>query len=328
MNLYRIATLLYLFLTVFVGNAILSAQGVDTKASGAKPIPLHQVTPLANHQSSFSFEGQELTRMNYAPLDRRPFLFPVLTEHGVSLTRMGHPHDPWGHSHHNSIWITHSNVDGVDFWGDRAQKGGRISLHEIPRDSYQDSDSMASMKFIAHWNADAANKTLLKETRTIAVKTLKGRSSWMLTIDSRFEVPDDSQTTLSPTAFGLAAVRMAKSIGVTDGGGRILNSLGQLNEKEVFRKPAKWCDYSGRISNHANGMAGITLMNHPSNPSHPTPFHVRDDGWMGACLNLENPIVINNEFPLVVRYGFWIHDGIPTLEEIEEQWSAFAKGSE
>ena len=66
-------------------------------------------------------------------------------------------------------------------------------------------------------------------------------------------------------------------------------------------------------------------MNHPSNPSHPTPFHVRDDGWMGACLNLESPIEVSSDKPLQVRYGFWIHDGIVKKEECEERWNDFQK---
>ena len=29
---------------------------------------------------------------------------------------MGHPHDPVGHSHHNSVWIAHESVNGESFW--------------------------------------------------------------------------------------------------------------------------------------------------------------------------------------------------------------------
>jgi hypothetical protein len=72
-----------------------------------------------------------------------------------------------------------------------------------------------------------------------------------------------------PTAFGLVAVRMAKSIGVRDGGGRILDSENRRNDAEIFRKAAAWCDYSGRLTNGADGLAGVTWMNHLGNPRHP-----------------------------------------------------------
>ena len=80
---------------------------------------------------------------------------------------------------------------------------------------------------------------------------------------------------------------MAKTIGVTDGGGRILNSAGQRNEAEAFRKPARWVDYSGPITSEQT--AGITLMDHPANLNHPSPFHVHNNGWMGISLTLERP---------------------------------------
>ncbi|MHC4181156.1 MAG: DUF6807 family protein, partial [Planctomycetota bacterium] len=124
------------------------------------------------------------------------------------------------------------------------------------------------------------------------------------------------------TPFGLIGVRMAKTIGVNDGGGRILNSEGQLNERQVFRKPARWVDYSGPVTNRLRG--GITLMDHPSNPGHPTPFHVRNDGWMGACLTLNGPLTIQPDKPLRLRYGLWIHAGILQRVQIHTRWSAFA----
>jgi len=42
---------------------------------------------------------------------------------------MGHPHDPESHSHHNSVWISHYDVDGVYFWGDRGK--GKIRHKRI-----------------------------------------------------------------------------------------------------------------------------------------------------------------------------------------------------
>ena len=78
---------------------------------------------------------------------------------------------------------------------------------------------------------------------------------------------------------GLLGVRMAKSIGVADGGGRILNSEGGVNEVGCFRKAARWVDYSGPVT--ADVDEGINLLDHPQNLHHPVEFHVRNDGWMG-----------------------------------------------
>ena len=60
---------------------------------------------------------------------------------GRSLTRMGHPHDPVTHSHHNSVWVSHHDVNGESFWDDRGP--GRIVHRRVIR--YDDGDDAASL---------------------------------------------------------------------------------------------------------------------------------------------------------------------------------------
>lgn len=289
----------------------------------AKPVPRVQAIPHPGGEASFQIDGREVTRLHFGTAHRRAFLYPVYASRDISLTRIGHPHDPWGHSHHNSLWMAHFQVDGVDFWGDRGSKVGRVELSNLPREAFRDGDDSASVTLSLNWKSESDDLVLLKETREVAVHPLEGTKNWLLVIDSVFTSSKGRNVTLGATPFGMAAVRMAKSIGVHDGGGRILNSDGKVNEKEVFRQPATWVDYSGRISNDPDGFAGITLFNHPKNPSHPTPYHVRDDGWMGACLNLDRAIEVSQESPLRLRYGYWIHDGVPSMESIERTANLF-----
>jgi hypothetical protein len=115
---------------------------------------------------------------------------------------------------------------------------------------------------------------------------------------------------------------MAKTIGVNDGGGTIRNSEGGIDEAGCFRKPARWVDYSGPITRTAS--EGVTLMDHPTNPHHPVAFHVRNDGWMGAALTFDGAIVVKLGQPLRVRYGLYVHAGIPAPAQIEQRWAEFA----
>jgi hypothetical protein len=116
---------------------------------------------------------------------------------------------------------------------------------------------------------------------------------------------------------------MAKTIGVHDGGGTIRNSAGGRDEAEVLWKQSKWVDYSGPILPKV--AEGVTLMDHPQNPNHPTYFHVRNDGWMGASLTYDAARTITPGAPLSLRYGLWVHRGVPTVEAIEKVWAEFAK---
>jgi len=146
---------------------------------------------------------------------------------------------------------------------------------------------------------------------------------WLMHIDLQFETPKGKTVTIGQNPFGVIGVRMSETIGVHTGGGRILNSHGSINENAIFRKPALWCDYSGRVTNDATG--GVTLMDHPTNINHPTPFHVRGDGWMGACLTLDKPITIEPGKPLRLRYGLWVHAGVPDVDTAQKVWERFSK---
>jgi hypothetical protein len=299
---------------------LLGSQAVlgQVELPGAKPIPALQVLPHADDETAIEREGKELTRYHFGAELRRPFLYPVNGPSGRSLTRMGHPHDPYSHSHHNSVWVTHHDVNGVDFWGDHGPGKGRITTERVLR--YEDSDDEALLQFAHAWQ-DATGKVLLDETRTIRVRPME-QEQWLLVIDISLAARD-APVTLGKTPFGLVGVRMAKTIGVHDGGGTIRNSSGGRDEAEVLWKQAKWVDYSGPITRAA--IEGITLMDHPQNPNHPTFFHVRNDGWMGTSLTYDQERRIEKQAPLQLRYGLWVHRDVPTAERIDEVFATFAK---
>lgn len=280
-----------------------------------KPVPRVQALPLPHHEISFQRDGVELTRFHFDPQDKRPFLYPLNGPSGRSLTRMGHPHDPITHSHHNSLWLAHHDVNGVSFWEDRGPAQIRCERVE----QFEDGDESAFATVLNSWGA--TNKVFLWERRRMTVQSLAS-NEWMLVLDVRFDAEKEA-VTLGKTPFGLVAVRMAKSIGVNDGGGIIRNSEGGVNEAGVFWKRARWVDYSGAIT--SNAVEGITFFDHPGNPSHPSYFHVRNDGWMGASLTFDEPRVIETNRPLQLRYGFYVHSRLPATNVLEKRWTGFSK---
>ncbi len=318
----RFALMRRAFVFSLVVSFSLAAFAQENSLPSALPVPRVQAVPMPHHVTSFQLDGRELTACHYSPADRRVFWHPIRASRDVSLTRMGHPHDPLTHSHHNSVWIAHADVDGVNFWGDHGKSLGQIANMEVSREGYEDTDEFASMRMVNHWKREDGSVQMI-ETRRTEVRPLDGAKSWFMIVDMELTTPKGQTATFKPSGFGIIAVRMARSIGVHDGGGRILNSEGQVNEKAMFRLPARWCDYSGRITNEADGFAGITLMNHPTNPQNPAPYHVRDDGWMGACLNLETPIEVSEEKKLRLRYALWVHDGIASGKDVEARWKQF-----
>jgi hypothetical protein len=165
------------------------------------------------------------------------------------------------------------------------------------------------------------NGCYLLERRLTQVAPLD-KGEWLLTLDLELRAAKED-VELAKTPFGVVGVRMAKTIGVNDGGGTIRNSEGGVNEAGVFWKRARWVDYSGAITPKA--VEGITLLDHPQNPNHPTVFHVRNDGWMGASLTFDGPRTIPREAPLRLRYGLYVHAGMPPANNIERIWKRFAE---
>ncbi len=280
-----------------------------------KPVPRLQVIPLPYDQASFQRDGVEITRYHFGAGLHRPFLYPIVGPSGLSLTRMGHPHDPETHSHHNSVWISHFDVNGVDFWGDRS--GATIRHKRIAE--YVDEGETSSIVAENEWIAPEG-AVLLTETRRVTVTLLQDKE-WLLVLDLTLSAKDKT-VTLGKTPFGMIGVRMAKTIGVHDGGGRIRNSEGAVNEKDVFWKRARWVDYSGPIANGV--LEGVTLFDHPANPNHPSHFHVRNDGWMGASLTFDGPRRVEPDAPLHLRYGLYVHADMKPTDAIEDQWQRFA----
>ncbi len=280
-----------------------------------KPVPRMQALPLPHHQISFQRNGVELTRFHFDPADKRPFLYPLNGLSGRSLTRMGHPHDPVTHSHHNSLWLAHHDVNGVSFWEDR----GPAQIRCVRVERLEDSNDSASTTVLNKWGE--TNKAFLWERRRMTVQSL-ANDEWILILDVRFDAVKEP-VTLGKTPFGFTAVRMAKSIGVNDGGGMIRNSEGAVNETNVFWKRARWMDYSGAIA--SNTIEGITFFDHPANPNHPSYFHVRNDGWMGASLTFDAARVIETNKPLQLRYGFYVHSGLQETNALEKRWNEFSK---
>jgi hypothetical protein len=303
----------------------LTLTAADDDLPEARAVPRVQIEPLPHHQASFSVGGRELTRYHFDPADRRPFLHPLVGPSGQSVTRMGHPHDPVGHSHHNSVWVSHHIVNGVNFWGDHGPNLGRI----VPRrlEQVEDGEESAWLLAVNHWIDEKSGQVLVVERRRIEVRPLEANE--FLTIADLELAADKQPATFDKTPFGLFAVRMRKTIGVHDGGGRIRNSAGGVNEKGldgadgVFWKPARWCDYSGRTE--GKSIEGVTLFDHPTNPNHPTVFHVRDEGWMGSCLTFDAPRTIEVGAKLRLRYGLYVHAGLRSVEELDARWKQFTE---
>ena len=299
-----------------LGHPGANAQEPSARPVGERTIPPRvQVRPEPRWGATFWIGGKQVLGFDAGAGMRRPFLYPLLGPSGQPLTRMGHPHDPVSHSHHNSVWFSHHDVGGTDFWADN---GGTIEVVHISR--LEDGADRGALEVKILWR-DKAGSVLLTEWRRVELVVL-GAALWRIDLETELAVAG-TPVTFGQTPFGLLGVRMAKSIGVADGGGRILNSEGGVDEAGCFRKPARWVDYSGPVTEDLD--EGITLMDHPGNLHHPVEFHVRNDGWMGAATTFRAPVTVEPSKPLHLKYGLLVHSGRGVASDLEAQWEHFAQ---
>jgi len=276
--------------------------------------PHVQATPAPDQQIVFEIDGEEAARYHYGPSYHRPFVFPLIGPAGRPLTRLTHPHDPEGHGHHLSIWVSHRDVNGINFW-----ENGPARIVHSRIEQLEDGDT-ACVTAKNAWT-DGAGDVLVEERRTLQLHSLPNRERYL---DITIELSPVAPTvTFGKTPFGFLAVRVAKTMSVNDGGGQIRNSEGGINEEAVLWKRARWVDYTGPVT--PTEQNGITFFDHPANPRFPTYFHVRNDGWMGASFTYESSHALKEGAKLTLRYRLYAHDGNATPETIEAHWQRFAK---
>lgn len=284
-----------------------------------------ELTPLPEHQVSFSVDGIEKTRWHYGSEYPRPFFFPFNGPSGVSLTRMGHP-GANDHDHHRSVWFAFHKVnDDLNFWAD----GKGTQIRQKQWFAYRDGDDEAIMACLLGYFDENDNEVMQQETVVAMLPMNEGEFG--LEFQITLAPPAGSPSVeLKKTNFGILAVRVAKSLSAHFGGGQLSNSEGATGEPAIFGKPARWMDYSGPVlvgegEKRMTVTEGITYFDHPANPRHPTKWHVRADGWMGASICMDEGIKITRETPLVLRYLLHSHRGTYDAEKATAVADKFAR---
>lgn len=291
-----------------------------------------QVVPLDDYQVAFTIDGVEKVRWNYGVQYPRPFFFPLVGPSGAMLTRMGHPGAP-DHDHHQSVWFAHNKINGLNFWGNT----DHTQIRQKQWLCYQDGPGEATMAALIGWydpsDTEIMEQELIASLLPIAAAKEGGVEEHALELQFTLRPATGLDTVeIEQTNFGFLAVRVAKSISASFGGGQLSNSEGAVGEEECFAKPAKWMDYSGPVavgqgSGRTNAMEGITFFDHPQNLHYPTHWHVRQDGWMGAAVGLQEGVQISREQPLTLRYLLHAHAGEYDAATAEQVFQQFAQRS-
>jgi hypothetical protein len=312
----------YHALALCIALAIVSATAIQTHAGDVK-ITRQQgklrIEVDGQHFADYVFEGFS-----------RPFLFPIIGPNGAKMTRSWPmaeaPDEEKDHPHHKSFWWAHGDMNGIDFWAEGKDSGKTV--HEAF--TAVESGEVGVIK--------TRNKYVSKEGKTIATdeRTLRiYPGSVGRTFDFEITLKGaDGELKFGDTKEGTMAVRLAETMRLKGkvGKGHIVNSEG-IRDAATWGKRAKWVDYYGPVDGKTVGLA---IFDHPSNPRHPTWWHVRDYGLFGA-----NPfgihdfekkekgagdLTVASGEKISFKYRFFIHEGDEKAGKVSEAFEKYVKG--
>jgi hypothetical protein len=227
----------------------------------------------------------------------KPIVWPILGPTGKPMTRAypmaNAPKETRDHPHHRSLWFTHGEVGGVNFWAED-RKSGTI-VHRKFTELRGGATAVVATE--NDWMGPDGKKVLEDQRRlTFGVE---GSDRW-IDFDITL-VAGEGPVKFGDTKEGMFAVRVAESMKVDAKlGGKLVNSAGQINDA-AWGRPADWVDYVGPVDGKT---LGIAIFNHPSSFRAPTYWHVRTYGLFAA-----NPFGLH-DFP-----GGEKRDGSYTIEQ-------------
>lgn len=277
-------------------------------------------------------------RMSGAP---HVYYWPVIGPGGAKMTRSWPmaeaPGEERDHPHHRSLWFSHGQVNGVDFWSESTNPNPKHPVGRIEHDKILEAKGGADagvLKSSQKWVAPDSS-TPVTSTQTLKVYS---RPDSERLFD--FEVTltaGDKDVVFGDTKEGSAGIRIAESMRLkgpksTPGAGKILNSEGDA-DSAVWGKRAKWVDMSGPIDGK---IFGIAFMDHPKNPRYPTRWHARDYGLFAANPFCEKEMDKNQpsgagNFTLkagqsiTFRYRILIHEGDATAAKVADRFQSFTQ---
>ncbi len=177
-----------------------------------------KITAQGKDKVAIEIDGKPFTDFYVGPQASKPYLHPLRTADGKSVTR-GYPMIPnvpgesHDHPHHKGLWFAHGDVNGYNFWAgdpevplDPKFKGrGKIVLERISKISNGKTSGSVTGTFL--WNT-SDGQTLLVETRTMTFYS----DPVIRQFDFDATLSPQEEVTFGDTKEGMFAIRVATGL--------------------------------------------------------------------------------------------------------------------
>ncbi|MDF1743883.1 MAG: PmoA family protein [Gimesia sp.] len=248
----------------------------------------------------------------------RPFFAHVKTPRGVQVTRNHPPRKGDRDDHatmHPGIWLAFGDLDGADFWRNKAQVK-HIKLIQAPLSKRNRGSFIQLKRYIRPDNSVVCDEEFRVSIRVDEYACFFFLES-IFSSKNEFYFGDQEE-------MGLG-VRVATPMSEVSGG-TLLDSKGRQGAKRIWSHSAAWCDYSGEVEGKK---AGMTIMCHPDN-FRKSWFHARDYGlsvantFGRAAMKKGEPskVFVKPGETLRLRYAVWVHSGA-NVESIKTAYKEY-----
>ena len=286
--------------------SILLFSGISITAIAQQKEGFEIVEKEGNNNVEILLNGKLLTAYTVIDSIEKPFLYPINTLDGITVTR-GYPIDPKpgersDHPHHTGLWMNYESVNGLDFWNNSTAIAADKKAHYGSIKHQQIVDKKASahsamLTATANWVTPSGD-VLLNEKTTYQFSLKDNgyvidRTSTLTAKEKKVEFKDVKD--------GFIAIRVARQLemptqtadvfvdhsgikttvpkidneGVT---GMYENSEGVKGE-DVWSSQGRWAKLTGQKEGK---QITIGIIDHPKNVGYPTYWHARGYGLFAA----------------------------------------------
>jgi hypothetical protein len=282
--------------------------------SVALPVSGAKITAVkVGSKINVSINGKFFTSYIFSEDEKYPFFYPVNGPlSGGSVTSMRNAVYP----HHTSLFFGCDLVNGGNYWQEGLERGRIISVNaEIIK---QGGDTLVITDECI-WSRPGALSPI-KDLRKI---TITSPSVNVNQIDVQIKMETLIDVTIRKTNHSLFSARMAADLAVTNGG-TMINAEGVKSEKETFGKNSPWMDFYGK---RGDGIEGLAILQHPSNPWYPSPWFTRDYGFISPTPMYwpenDKETFLKQGTVLNLRYRVLVHSGDHLQANIAEAFEKY-----
>lgn len=254
-----------------------------------------------NKQVDILYNNKLLTAYCYYDSSRKPFLFPVNTVDGITVTR-GYPFQPVAgertdHPHHTGIWLNYESVNGLDFWNnstaiapakrdhygtivhqkivDKKTNGNKAALTTAAIWIRPDGKVLLNEETVFNFSIEDNNFIIDRITKltaadeTVLFKDVKD-GMFAIRVARELELPSKESSSYIDDKGNITKVP-ASGTNVT---GMYYNSTG-LTGDSVWGSKGRWAILAGKKQGKD---ITIGIIDHPANVGYPAYWHARGYG--------------------------------------------------